>query len=150
MWAGHRVDDLAVGAEAASMRETQRAPLERRAEASNFHVANGQFARRAAPVRVEIPRLASSVVSADAAFEAVWPETSRRLRTLLEAGARVLVHCKGGLGRAGTVAARLLVEMGADPKQAIRDVRTARSPDAIENRAQEDWVRRGRVAAGVS
>ncbi len=84
----------------------------------------------------------------DAAFEAVWPETSRRLRTLLEAGARVLVHCKGGLGRAGTVAARLLVEMGADPEQAIRDVRAARSPDAIENRAQEDWVRLGRVAAG--
>ena len=82
----------------------------------------------------------------DAAFEAVWPETSRRLRTLLEAGGRVLVHCKGGLGRAGTIAARLLVEMGADPEQAMRDVRAARSPGAIENRAQEDWVRRGKAA----
>ncbi|WP_201834921.1 ADP-ribosylglycohydrolase family protein [Microvirga zambiensis] len=82
----------------------------------------------------------------DAAFEAVWPDTSKRLRTLLEAGARVLVHCKGGLGRAGTIAARLLVEMGADPEQAICDVRAARSPDAIENRAQEDWVRRGKAA----
>lgn len=79
----------------------------------------------------------------DATFEAAWTLASRRLRTLLEAGNRVLVHCKGGLGRAGTIAARLLVEMGADPEQAIADVRTARSPLAIENEAQEDWVRRG-------
>jgi len=86
----------------------------------------------------------------DAAFETAWPEASQRLRTLLEAGARVLVHCKGGLGRAGTIAARLLVEMGADPEQAICDVRAARSPDAIENRAQEDWVRNGRAAGGAA
>ena len=32
----------------------------------------------------------------------------------LRAGERVLVHCRGGLGRAGSVAARLLVEFGAD------------------------------------
>lgn len=81
----------------------------------------------------------------DAVFEATWPEESRRLRTLLEAGNRILVHCKGGLGRAGTIAARLLVEMGADPEQAIRDVRAARSPDAIENRAQEDWIYAGKT-----
>jgi ADP-ribosyl-[dinitrogen reductase] hydrolase len=80
----------------------------------------------------------------NATFEMSWPDTSRRLRGLLEAGNRVLVHCKGGLGRAGTIAARLLVEMGAEPEQAIRDVRQSRSPQAIENRAQEDWVRAGK------
>jgi DNA invertase Pin-like site-specific DNA recombinase len=32
------------------------------------------------------------------------------LRALLARGGRVLVHCKGGLGRAGTIAARLLVD----------------------------------------
>ena len=26
----------------------------------------------------------------------------------------VVVHCRGGLGRAGTVAARLLIELGAE------------------------------------
>ncbi|WP_114947654.1 ADP-ribosylglycohydrolase family protein [Microvirga calopogonii] len=79
----------------------------------------------------------------DAAFEATWPASSRRLRTLLETGNRVLVHCKGGLGRAGMITARLLVEMGAHPEQAMADVRAARSPLAIENVAQEEWVRRG-------
>jgi ADP-ribosyl-[dinitrogen reductase] hydrolase len=81
----------------------------------------------------------------DATFEACWPQTSARLRQLIETGNRVLVHCKGGLGRAGMVAARLLVEMGAHPEEAIRRVRDARSPHAIETCAQEDWVRRGRA-----
>ena len=60
---------------------------------------------------------------------------ARRLRR----GERVLVHCRGGLGRAGSVAARLLVEFGAAPVDAIAQVRVAR-PGAIETREQEQWV----------
>ena len=80
----------------------------------------------------------------DAAFEAAWPQHSARLRSLVAAGNRVLIHCRGGLGRAGMVAARLLVEMGAASAEAIAAVRRARDPRAIETRAQEDWVRTGR------
>ena len=54
-------------------------------------------------------------------------------------GEDVYVHCKGGLGRAGTIAARLLVELGVSPKQAIADVRAAR-PGAIQTREQERYV----------
>jgi ADP-ribosyl-[dinitrogen reductase] hydrolase len=78
----------------------------------------------------------------DAAFEADWPQNSVRLRGLLEAGGRLLIHCKGGLGRAGTIAARLLVETGVPPADAIAQVRAVR-PGAIETRAQERWVERG-------
>ncbi len=46
----------------------------------------------------------------------------------------------GGLGRAGTVAARLLVELGAHPGDAMRRVRDVR-PGAIETEEQEDHVR---------
>ena len=35
--------------------------------------------------------------------------------TTLRSGRDVLVHCKGGLGRAGTIAARLMVELGTPP-----------------------------------
>ncbi|MFN3686432.1 ADP-ribosylglycohydrolase family protein [Salinarimonas sp.] len=77
----------------------------------------------------------------DAAFEAAWPDLSARLRRLLDCGGRVLVHCKGGLGRAGSVAARLLVEGGVAADAAIGTVRAAR-PGAIETRAQEHWVAR--------
>ena len=58
-----------------------------------------------------------------------------RLRERLRAGERVLVHCRGGLGRAGAVAARLLIEFGATPVTAIAQVRAAR-PRAIETRSR--------------
>ena len=81
-------------------------------------------------------------------FEEKWTKAGEAIRDRLRLGFDVLVHCKGGLGRAGTVAACLLVELGVCPGDAIRRVRTAR-PGAIENRHQEDSVERStlRVAA---
>jgi hypothetical protein len=76
----------------------------------------------------------------DARFEAAWPVAGARLRQQLLAGQRVLVHCRGGLGRAGTVAARLLVELGTPPDAALQQVRRAR-PGAIETAAQVAHVR---------
>jgi predicted protein tyrosine phosphatase len=75
------------------------------------------------------------------AFEKQWETHGREIRALLRSGADVLVHCKGGLGRAGMMAARLLVELGMDPEQAIQDVRRARD-GAIETAAQLALVRR--------
>lgn len=74
-----------------------------------------------------------------AGFEAGWPAVAVQLRRLVADGGRVLVHCRGGLGRAGTVAACLLVELGATPQDAVRRVRAAR-PNAIETAAQERYV----------
>ena len=75
------------------------------------------------------------------AFERQWETQGREIRALLRSGADVLVHCKGGLGRAGMIAARLLVELGMAPEQAIQDVRRARE-GAIETAAQLALVRR--------
>lgn len=74
------------------------------------------------------------------AFEAQWVIDGAEIRALLRSGADVLVHCKGGLGRAGMMAARLLVELGLSPEQAIRDVRRARK-GAIETPSQLAVVR---------
>ena len=74
-------------------------------------------------------------------FERQWVTQGQEIRTLLRGGEDVLVHCKGGLGRAGMIAARLLVELGMDPEQAIRDVRRARK-GAIETSSQLALVRR--------
>jgi len=76
----------------------------------------------------------------DGLFEKLWVYSGHRLRGMLAAGAKVLVHCHGGLGRSGTVAARLLIEMGQEPGDAIQRVRKAR-PGAIETARQEQYVR---------
>jgi len=75
-----------------------------------------------------------------AQWESRWSEVGPRLADQLNQGEAVLVHCKGGLGRSGTVAARLLVELGLSAEQAIDKVRQAR-PGAIETKAQELYVR---------
>ena len=74
-------------------------------------------------------------------FEAQWLTQGREIRELLRNGGDVLVHCKGGLGRAGMIAARLLVELGMDPEEAIHTVRHVRK-GAIETPAQLALVRR--------
>ena len=86
-----------------------------------------------APIRdVDVP---------DPVFERRWVVIGHRLRDLLRCGGRVVIHCRGGLGRAGMIAARLLVETGIPADEAISTVRDAR-PGAIETAAQADHVRR--------
>jgi len=78
----------------------------------------------------------------NAEFEAAWPRHSARLRARLKAGENVLIHCRGGQGRAGMIAARLLAEDGLAPAAAIARVRAAR-PGAIETPKQEACVIKG-------
>jgi ADP-ribosyl-[dinitrogen reductase] hydrolase len=76
----------------------------------------------------------------DATFEKSWEAVGKQLREELLRGGKILIHCKGGLGRSGMIAARLIVELGAaTPEEAIRQVRVSR-PGAIETRAQERHV----------
>lgn len=74
-------------------------------------------------------------------FEEAWGADGPLLREMLRSGKSIFVHCKGGLGRAGTIAARLLVELGlANATKAIKMVRSARGQGAIETSAQEAHV----------
>ena len=68
-----------------------------------------------------------------------WRAVSPLLHETLESGGRVVVHCRGGLGRAGTVAALVLIERGNSATAAIQNVRSVRS-GAIETSAQERWL----------
>ena len=67
-------------------------------------------------------------------------DTVNLIRARLSLGEHVVVHCRGGLGRAGTVAACVLVSDGTDAADAITLVRSCR-PGAIETRGQEAFVR---------
>jgi len=81
----------------------------------------------------------ADVSTPDERFEQEWGVAGKELRSILRRRLGVLVHCRGGLGRAGMIAARLLVELGTEPSKAIANVRTVR-PGAIETSDQEEFV----------
>lgn len=72
-------------------------------------------------------------------FQSIWPDLCREIVAALGEGRRIFLHCKGGLGRTGTIAACLLMESGIPPAEAITKVRVARN-STIETWAQEEFV----------
>jgi len=83
-----------------------------------------------------------------AAFEDRWPEVSRAALHALQGGGRVLVHCRGGCGRSGMVALRLMIEAGEAPDEALSRLRGVR-PCAVETEAQMGWALAAERAAAV-
>jgi len=67
------------------------------------------------------------------------------LATDLHGGTALVIHCKGGLGRAPLTAACLIVQVSEgeiSAEAAIKLVQIARGPDALRDRRQQEFVRR--------
>lgn len=59
----------------------------------------------------------------------------------LQQGHKILIHCVGGIGRSGTIAAAWLKKnRGLSPAQAINTVRRYRSVRCLENPTQEKYI----------
>ncbi|MDU8927652.1 protein-tyrosine phosphatase family protein [Alisedimentitalea sp. MJ-SS2] len=78
----------------------------------------------------------------DTEVNAKWPEVSRNVRQALAGGGRVIVHCRGGCGRSGMVALRLMVECGEDRFDALNRLRGLRDC-AVETKGQLQWALSG-------
>ncbi len=76
----------------------------------------------------------------DERFAKAWPQVGHRIHETLDRGGRIVIHCKGGLGRTGTMAVVILVERGMSVEDAMRQVREARK-GAIETIEQEEFLR---------
>lgn len=74
--------------------------------------------------------------------EEAWHETNRTALAALQGGGRVLIHCRGGCGRSGMAALRLMIEAGEDADSALRRLRAIR-PCAVETDAQMAWAMQG-------
>ena len=84
----------------------------------------------------------------DAGFEEAWPTVSASARRALMGGGRVLVHCRGGCGRSGMVALRLMIEVGEAPDDALDRLRHVR-PCAVETDQQMAWALEAKRAPAV-
>jgi protein-tyrosine phosphatase len=69
-------------------------------------------------------------------------KVTKYINTKLNNGSKVLMHCVGGLGRSGMVAACYLKEYKeVKSEESIQLIREARSKRAIESKVQEEFVR---------
>ena len=75
----------------------------------------------------------------DHKFMDKWQTTKVLLKNDLIEGKNIILHCMGGKGRSGTIAAILLIEFGYNNKEVINIVRENRK-GAIETKGQEDFI----------
>ena len=75
----------------------------------------------------------------DQKFIYKWQTSKILLKNDLTEGRNIVLHCMGGKGRSGTIAAILLLEFGENHKNAIEIVRQNRK-GAIETKEQEDFI----------
>jgi protein-tyrosine phosphatase len=69
-----------------------------------------------------------------------------RLKGELDAGKRVAVHCRQGIGRSSLLVASLLVAAGTEPDEAFRYIEKARGRPVPDTQEQREWVRENAMA----
>nr|WP_254797379.1 dual specificity protein phosphatase family protein [Pseudomonas aromaticivorans] len=72
-------------------------------------------------------------------FATAWTQAQERIRALLDEGRSIAIHCKGGSGRTGLIAARILIDRGLPRADAVALVQVLR-PKAIQHPAHVAWL----------
>jgi len=72
-------------------------------------------------------------------FANAWAQARARIATLLNEGRSIAIHCKGGSGRTGLIAARILIDRGLSRAEAVALVQALR-PKAIQPPAHAAWL----------
>ena len=72
-------------------------------------------------------------------FDSAWHASRAQIAGLLSADQAIAIHCKGGSGRTGLVAARILIDNGMGHAQAVSLVQALR-PKAIQHPAHAGWL----------
>lgn len=75
----------------------------------------------------------------EADFAAAWQAQRAAVHQLLDSGGRIAIHCKGGSGRTGLMAAQILVERGRSKGEATAAVKALR-PNALSLGAHQDYL----------
>lgn len=73
------------------------------------------------------------------AFQNAWQHAKDKILSLLDAGKAIAIHCKGGTGRTGLVAAQILLARGMPIDEVIDRVRAVR-PNALRIPMQQEYI----------
>lgn len=94
------------------------------------------FARRFRWLNLPIP----DQQAPDNAWTEHWETIRTDIKNGLNRGEKFLIHCKGGFGRTGTIAAMILMDHGYGWQEAITECRKSREL-AVETRVQEEYLK---------
>ncbi|BCE00305.1 tyrosine-protein phosphatase [Marinicellulosiphila megalodicopiae] len=75
----------------------------------------------------------------EAVFEKLWQQYQNEIHAILNDNESIVIHCKGGSGRTGVVAAKILLERGADFKTTIDTIKSLR-PSAFTHDVQVAYI----------
>lgn len=72
-------------------------------------------------------------------FAAAWEAQRSAVHQLLDTGGRIAIHCKGGSGRTGLMAAQILIERGRSKDEARAAFKALR-PKALSLDVHQDYL----------
>ena len=52
----------------------------------------------------------------------------------------VAIHCRAGIGRTGIMASAVLVKLGVDPMEAMKQISLVRGVEIPDTQEQKEWV----------
>jgi protein-tyrosine phosphatase len=73
-------------------------------------------------------------------FLTAWKTAGPAVHRLIEQGKSIAVHCKGGSGRTGIIAAQILLERGEDLESLMKHIKFLR-PNAFTNACHLDYLK---------
>lgn len=73
------------------------------------------------------------------AFATAWQQVRAEIHKRLDNNESIAIHCKGGSGRTGVVAAQILMERGAELQETVDRVKALR-PNAFVHPVQVDYI----------
>ena len=74
-----------------------------------------------------------------ALFDAGWAQANKAAQAILDRGEGIAIHCMGGSGRTGLIAARIMLARGCELDSTVAQIQALR-PGAFTRQAHIDYI----------